>query len=1505
VLTELPDVAIVFEGQSTVRSAFQTRILDHTMVEIRKSSEITADSELSELLDRHSNLISELSPQNATAVWKRDSEDGDGRTVRLNLSDAYGSSSRVLHVDDLLDDNRMLARISQLVGDLIYQGHEGLDKPGILSHLASFSPGRLCLRFTEFDPYIALPTSEDVPSALLFADISGFTPLTERLSAKGPVGAEELTLALNSYFGELIQIVNSYGGDVLKFAGDALIAIFEDRMSGSDLRDAASRAAAASLVIQRKMQNFPEVEGTQLLLKIVLVAGRLRIMHLGGVFGRCEILIVGEPLKEVAAVDKVAGPGDIIASAGFFQSLDGLVDGIPVEGGHYRIQALQQGAEKRLECSHRNGQQQLIDAPFRADAVVAMRGYIPAAIYARLVAGQTDWLGELRKVSVLFANLPGFDQETPLEDAQQLMVALQRTVYKFEGSLNKMSVDDKGVSMLVGFGLPPLAHEDDAVRAIGCAQALHAKIMELGWSCSIGVATGKIFCGAYGNEQRREYTMIGDTVNTSARLMQAARGQILCEQVTWRESASRFNFETLEPVQMKGKSELVPIFRPLARRIHNTHQVMERINVIGRTSELQIFDQKLKYLIKHRQGSVVYIEGEAGIGKSHLGNYFEQTAEVAGCRVLYGGGDTMERSTPWFGWRSVIASVIGLDDQRLDPEWLEERLRDRFELSPETLRLIPLLSSVLPVVWPDNDWTAQMSGAIRATNVDELLIELISQAAKQGPLVISLEDVHWFDSASLEMIHKLALRDDPIIIVGVTRPLTKPVPWEVESLLKMPVTHHLELDALSSEETIKVARHLLNARSLPTSVEQLLSERSQGNPLFVEELTFTLRDSGMLEVVSGTGRLTGDLHEYLDQQAADSLAGIVVRRIDSLSPSEQLVIKVASAIGCDFSYALLRDIFPVDSEQAGIRECLKALCEKQILQIFGDHLDQEYAYRNHTLRDVAYNLVLKKHRVELHTAVGKWIEANYSQELEVHFPRLAEHWIQAGDLKRAVRFLALAGEVALQHNANREAARFFRKAIQLQEEIGEQVDPLERACWQRRYGESLYRQGEIGLSLKHLREALKLLGHPAPESLISLSINTGIELFRQLLHRLRSRMFGKPADRPTDTLIEAVRAYERLFEIHYMRNELLGNMLAGFRSLNLAEQYGLCPELARSYASASLIISAMTMFRSAEQYVARGKRIAEKSSDRASVAYVKAIGSIHFIAIGDWVTAREILGEAIPLCSEIGDRRRWSEATALRINVAAWTGDWDTALDGAEQLRHAAEEDNVPQLIFWGIGWTMWVLSARDPQGETSRQFENDLEGWIHSNEEIPLADKAFARGGLLLPRLRRGEWDSAVAIANDVETVLGNPGPVAIYQLSTYCAMADLYYALAATGYESELINQREIRKRLRLLHIRIIVFCISCPIGKPLRYLSTGRRLILKGRTGRARKILEKGVSICESLRIPYFVAMLKVELAGLAQDEISRDALQGQASEIFQQLGIYHPEVLSLRPDRQAGR
>ena len=1469
------------------------------MVEIRKTADIATDSQLSMLIDRQATLISELSPQNATAVWKRDAELDDASQVRLHISDAYGRSSQLLSVVDLSDGDRMLARISRLVGDLVYQQCENLSDPGTLAHLASFTPGRLCLRFTEQDPHIPLPSGDDVPCALLFADISGFTRLTERLAAKGPVGAEELTLALNRYFGDLIEIVGEYGGDVLKFAGDALVAVFEDRIPGAALRDAAARATSASLIIQRKMQNFPEVEGTKLSLKTVLVAGDLRIMHLGGVFGRCEVLIVGDPLKEVGTADKVAEPGDIIASSVFFRRVEGLVESTPVDDGHYRIHGLRQRDEEDFETSSNSGQQELVDAPFRVSSVAAMRGYIPAAIYARLAAGQTDWLGELRKVSVLFANLPGFSRETPIEDAQRLMVTLQRTVYQFEGSLNKMSVDDKGVSMLAGFGLPPVAHEDDAVRAISCAQALHERITQLGWKCSIGVASGRIFCGAYGNDQRREYTMIGDTVNTSARLMQAADGHILCGQATWREAESRFDFEILEPVRMKGKSEPVPIYRPLGRRMQTAYQARDRITVIGRKDEVQLFDEQLKTFVETRASCIVYVEGEAGVGKSHLVDYFEQSAEDAGCRVLYDGGDAIERSTPWYGWRSIVTGVLGVEDQRLEPEWLKRALRDRFELSEETMRLAPLLSSVLPVVWSDNDWTAQMSGAIRATNVNELLSELISQAARQEPLVISLEDVHWFDSASLALLNKLASQFEPVMILAATRPMTQPIPREIESLLRMPVTHHFQLDDLPADEAVQMARHLLEVSSLPEAVENLVSVRSHGNPLFVKELTLTLRDSGTLKISDGTARVVGDLQEFRDRQAAGSLASVIVNRIDTLTPSEQLVVKVASAIGYEFSYAILRDIFPVEQERTGIRDCLQSLCDKQVIQPLEDRVELEYVYRHRALRDVAYNLVLQKHRIELHTAIGEWIEAEHSDELEAHYPLLAEHWLLAGDLTRAVRLLAQAGHVALQNSANREAARFYRKALNLEPELDQRIDTLERARWERRYGEALYCHGEIVPALNHLRKALKLLGHPDPESLIGASVSSGTELTRQLFRRWRTALFGKPAGRPTETLIESVRAYERLFEIHYMRNDLVGNTLAAFRSLNLAERYGFCPELSRSYASASVIISSMMLYGAADRYVDRGKRIAGKTGDLPSMAYVKAIGSIHYIATGNWETAQQILGEAIPLCTEIGDRRRWSEASALIMNLNAWVGDWDSLLDHSAKLHRVAEADNVSQLIFWAIGWMTWVASARDPHDETLRKAETDLESWIRNGEEMPLADEVLVRGGLLLPRLRRGEWESAVAVVNEIETVLGYAQPVAIYLLPAYCAMADLYYALAKSGYESALIKQKEIRRRLRLMHFRIQVFSVLIPISVPLRNLSAARRLILKGRTNKASRILKKGIARAESLRIPYFIAMLKIELAGIAETDEQRDANLSEAHTLLRQLKVTSPEVLSLRP------
>lgn len=1455
------------------------------MVEILKSPVVQADADLSQLLDGYDDLIGELSPRNATALWERDPNHTAGG-VKLCISDAYSRSSRTFSNNDLTDIGGMLDRVSRLVGDLVYQECEHLLEPNTLAHLASFAPGRLCSRFAEQDPEIPLPSAEDTSCAILFADISGFTSLTERLAQKGAVGAEELTAALNRYFGELIDIIDQFGGDVLKFAGDALLATFEDRRADGDLADASARAVAASLVIQKQMRDFPEVEGTKLSLKIGLAAGELRMLHLGGVFGRCELLMVGDPLKELSDANDVAGPGDIIAAATFWDRVASIADGSLTDNGSHRINSMNRPPSE-FTCSDSSGQSLLAIAPFRADSISAIRGYIPAAIYSRLAAGQTDWLGELRKVTVIFANLPGFNRHTPLAEAQDVMTALQQTIYHFEGSLNKLSVDDKGVSLLAGFGLPPVAHEDDAARAIGAAMALKQRINELGWECSIGVATGRIFCGAYGNEERREYTMIGDTVNTSARLMQAARQGILTDQSTHAATASQFEFETLEALQMKGKSDPVACFRPLDRRNNSRRPRNNKKTIIGREPEQAVFVQQLEKLCIDGTNATLILEGDAGIGKSHLAHGFLRTARQQGCQVLHGHGDAIERSTPWFAWRSIIADMFGLDDIPQTASDLAAAICEQVDLDDELQRLLPLMSSVLPVAWPDNEWTGQMKGAIRADNTDRLLLRLIQHTAQQRPLVLLADDVQYFDSASLSLLRSAATHVESLHTLIAIRTQPRPLPKDLAAIIELPASQQITLGPVSTDESVRMVELLLETERLPRAVEQLIRARSHGQPLYVEELAFALRDTGTVEVVDGVARLTGDLEQFEAREVSDSLENVIVNRIDRLPPAQQLTLKVASVIGYDFVHSMLRHIFPIARERDQLNDHLTSLDTSKLTRCVDERDDSEHSFRNRTIRDVAYNLVLVKHRTELHHEIATRIEGQHSGELDGHYPRLAEHWEQAGNLLRSIECLEHAGQNALVNNANQEAARFYRKTLELAELSGREFDSIRRGRWHRKYGEALYRIGEIPASMKHFREGLILLGHPDSETVFPQLFQGCVEMVRQFLTRLRRRFSKHSVAMPNDALLESIRAYERLVEIQYQRTDMPAFLLATFRALNLAEKYGFSPELAHCYSSVSAMTSAMMIPNAADRYTERATQVAEQVNDLSTTAYVRTINSVHFIGHGKWEAARETLDQALELCTSIGDHRRWSEATALVLNLSSWNGDWDRLATHSRKLCRAADDGLGIQVATWAYGWLLWIESARDPHSDDVHEAEKELTHWLDSDEELALADEVLGRGGLLFARLRRGEWESALQVADQIEAVIGNAQPVAVYLLPVYSALVDLYSALCVAGVDQAKTRQMDIR--LRRMQRRLAIFSLLIPISSPLKNLCDGRRYLIRNRIAKARRSFRKGLRQSEKYRMPYFTASLEFELARITDNELESRQLSASARNGFRRLGI----------------
>ncbi len=355
--------------------------------------------------------------------------------------------------------------------------------PAYLEILARYVPALVARRAAGDRALPSEPVLDRFPAAVMFADISGFTSLAERLAQQGKGGSEELTKHLNAYFGRLIALIAEHGGDVVKFAGDALLAIWsvtEGEVNAS-LEEATSRAAGCCLAIAAELGDYV-AEDVRLTLHAGIGAGEIAGLHVGGVGGRWEFLIAGAPLAQMARAEAAAKPGEVCISAEVWALIKNQFAGTVLESGEVRLE----GAIAPLP-------------PRRAPVLVlvpemaaALRGYIPRNILAYLDAEQTQWLAELRRVTVLFAKLPELNCAAAgfLDRLQEAMRGMQTAVYQYEGVIRQLIVDDKGCVLIAAFGLPSVAHEDDAGRGLLAAISMRDNLHELGLNSSIGVTTG-------------------------------------------------------------------------------------------------------------------------------------------------------------------------------------------------------------------------------------------------------------------------------------------------------------------------------------------------------------------------------------------------------------------------------------------------------------------------------------------------------------------------------------------------------------------------------------------------------------------------------------------------------------------------------------------------------------------------------------------------------------------------------------------------------------------------------------------------------------------------------------------------------------------------------------------------------------------------------------------------------------------------------------------------------
>ena len=566
---------------------------------------------------------------------------------------------------------------------------------------------------------LVLPEKQSFHSVVMFADISGFTNLTEKLSKRGAEGAELIAFALNRYMELLVNAIGRSGGDIFKFAGDAMIVLWPPPKDNSDkdLTTLCRQAIQSALDIQARLNDTNVIEDIKLSVKIGFGIGEVTILHVGGVFSRAEYLAAGEPLLQAFEAEHCAKSGGvIIVSNQVWNKINSYFEFRPVEEDHhhvgegeinngpfYYVEKLRKGQNVQMKADALLITNQLKPSDIEALTPI-ITPYMPAAVVPYLELSQEKWSAELRRLSVMFLNL-GIDlsdaKTVPgLKRIQLVIVTVQKCVYKYQGSLNKLLMDDKGSTLIVIFGLPPMAHQDDPVRATLTAIDLIKDLKAIECACSIGITTGLVFAGVVGTSgSRREYSILGDSVNLAARLMQAACGEkqkkIFVDEITRKEAQCKLAFRFVKKATVKGKTNEISFFEPVMfddeelnhfpynLRTHNHTPLKgevlnnEALLMVGKERDAVLkrtMEQIDKFLKKPSHNLMFLFSGMYGIGKSlmlrnivyRMMSLLEKTSWKNGetCEVFIYSLNCANRERKLNGWVEIIKKIMRLLSMR-------------------------------------------------------------------------------------------------------------------------------------------------------------------------------------------------------------------------------------------------------------------------------------------------------------------------------------------------------------------------------------------------------------------------------------------------------------------------------------------------------------------------------------------------------------------------------------------------------------------------------------------------------------------------------------------------------------------------------------------------------------------------------------------------------------------------------------------------------------------------
>lgn len=1125
----------------------------------------------------------------------------------------------------------------------------------------------------------ALAAGRDVPErsvgAALFADISGFTPLTEALARElGPRrGAEELTVHLNYVYDALVAELHRYGGSVIGFSGDAITCWLDAGHEGqigsaagrvAALRTATLRAVACGLAMQQAMQQFAAVQTfsgnvISLGVKVAIACGPVRRFVVGDPDYMLMDAMAGHTLEHMAATEHLAQRGEVLVHPSALAALGDAAGTLEI----VTSRDLEEGAPAAVVSGLRI---QPPEAPWAQmtteDLDEALeRVWLLPPVYQRLHSGKGEFLAELRPAVALFLRFAGIQYDEDDEAPQKLdafVRGVEQILGRYEGSLIQLTIGDKGSYLYAAFGAP-VAHEDDPVRAAAAALDLQAFAARLPYiePIQIGIAQGRMRTGAYGSSRRRTYGVLGDAVNLAARLMGAAApGQVLASDVASAAANETFRWEELPPIRVKGKREPVAVWRLLRarrRREAQLHEPKYRLPMVGREAEKETIAGHLA-LTTQGKGQIVAITAEAGMGKSRLAVEAVQLAQAQGFEVYAGECQSFGVNSSYLVWQNIWRDFFDLDVAAPESEQvaaLESRLA-RFD--PALVPRLPLLGAVLNMAIADNELTASFDARLRKSSLESLLVDCLRMRSRATPLLLVLDDCHWLDSLSHDLLEAVgrAIAVLPVCLLLAYRP---PDVQRLQAPRVEQLPHFLEVtlaDFTTQEAQTLIAMKLRQFfgedADAPQAFLEKITSRAAGNPFYIEEILNYLQD---LQIDPH------DTQRLADLDLPSSIYSLILSRMDQLNERQQITLKVASVIGRLFPAAMVWGVYPGLGEMQAILRDLQLLCEMELTALDAPDPELTYLFKHVLTQEVAYESLPFATRAALHGQIGAHIEEMYAGSLERYVDLLAFHYDRSENEAKRRQYLLKAGQVAQANYANAAAVDYYHRVLPL-------LPQSEKAQVLLRLGQVQDWIGQYEEAETVYREALRLAQQSGDAHIQAQSeIAIGELARKQSDYAQAERWFQQAQDtaEQSDDPDGLAKALICIGSLAFFQGDYTEATRTYQRSLTLRRKMQDRQNEANVLNNLGIVAASQGDFERAEGLFNDSLAIRRELQQKAAIA--SSLGNLGQLATDRQQTekAQDYLEEALRLHRETGDRWRIGNALHSLANIYRAQGDDDVA----------------------------------------------------------------------------------------------------------------------------------------------------------------------------------------------------------------------------------------------------